>query len=498
MNAKPGILLAASLMGAVIVTAQTVPERAVIADTLYSSGLTLTNPALISQRQSVSLSKVKAGFERRHLGEAAVNCDGKGYGFGFFDAATYMKLGKATITGNASYSNGTRFGISLCEVSDPSVVYPYFTADETGGNLRSESYVFGGSYSSYFHGGDWLYGAALNYRATQEYRQRDPRPKNTVGKLDLEAGIGRKLGDYIVALAGDTYRYTQTSSIMFVSEIGEVKIYHLTGLGNNYHRFAGMGRNAGYSGWSRGAMLSLWPTERGVYASARYARFSFDKILKDINNLPVSSAAENTFQASAGWKASNFRVGADVEYKYRRGDENIFGDPAGNVYPELFSIESFKMKDFAGAVTALWRRVSARQRFDIVASVRYFRKKETYEAVSPNRRLVLENITPAVTLQWVRTLTDRWQISLDGTFKDRIPVSSSLEGIEGEDNMFTDGVRHDFRFMSGHCLETGLKAGVDYAVTKSYSIGLSLAGSYISYRNDNNGYHLTAAAAFTF
>ena len=83
MNAKPGILLAASLMGAVIASAQTVPERAVIADTLYSSGLTLTNPALISQRQTVSLSKVKAGFERRHLDEAAVNCDGKGYGFGF-------------------------------------------------------------------------------------------------------------------------------------------------------------------------------------------------------------------------------------------------------------------------------------------------------------------------------------------------------------------------------------------------------------------------------
>ena len=114
------------LSGAFPVQGADLLPRVLATDTLYTSVAvqTLDNPALAQVRQPVSLSSVAVGFSRQNYDEAPVNSSGKGVGYGFFNAETYIKTSDATITGHASYRNGKRFGVRLCEVSDPAVIYP--------------------------------------------------------------------------------------------------------------------------------------------------------------------------------------------------------------------------------------------------------------------------------------------------------------------------------------------------------------------------------------
>ena len=352
-------LAAASAAG---VHAQTLARRIVLTDTLFESvqAQPLANPALSPLRQPVSLSHVSAGFARAGMDAAVDYAVGKGAGYGFFDAATYMKLGRSTVAAHASYRNGRRFGSRFCEVSDPQLVYPYYTADALGGDFRAEEYTFGGSYASDF-GRGWIFGGRLGYRALLEYRR-----------------VGRRLGRYRLAVGADAFRYTQTGSITFVSELGEIPVYHLTGLGHHYARFAGTGRSAYFSGWDRGASLALMPESRGPVASVSFGRFTFDKILRDIDNLPLNTLRRDTWQVSAGWLDSVMSVSAYVTHVARRGCENIFGEPQGNIYPELFSLTTYTSRVTELGLRACRRFTVRGGRADIFASVSHMRTRERY------------------------------------------------------------------------------------------------------------------------
>ena len=106
---------------------QTLAERFLLTDTLANKPASevLANPVLTPMLSRVSLSHAAAGFDRASLGKVAVRpTEGKGRAEGWFDADAYIKNGRATITGNASYSNGRRYGVEYCQVSDPEMVFP--------------------------------------------------------------------------------------------------------------------------------------------------------------------------------------------------------------------------------------------------------------------------------------------------------------------------------------------------------------------------------------
>ena len=503
------IALTALALTGMAATAQTpaagahlsVADRMLLTDTLYagSAAATLANPALAGWRHPVSLSAVSVSYRRNGSDEAPVAALGRENAFATFLARTYIKTGKSTITGHASYSTGRRFGVQLCEVSDPQLLYPYFTADEIGGSMASESYVFGGSYSSSFHGGKWLYGASLDYRATQEYRNRDPRPKNTVGRLDAAFGMGHRFDrGYILAADVRASKYRQSNSMMFVSELGEVKIYHLTGLGTDYVRFAGTGKNSNYSGWDLGASLSLYPEESGVYASAAYDRFSLTKILKEFNNRPLCSLRDHSVKAQLGWKSQTWIAGADFGYVRRSGAEHIFGDAAGNVYPELFALDSFRRSSLSVSGHGLWRRLTQRSRLDIALRVCYSADREEYVTLQPGRKSDIRRIDATASARWLRRLSDRWMLHTGADVTVSRNVKASLDGLDGATGIFADGVRKDFYWLSGNSVEADVQAGADCSLRDNRALGIRLAYTRTALRGSNRGYRLAATLAFTF
>ena len=62
----------------------------------------------------------------------------------------------------------------------------------------------------------------------------------------------------------------------------------------DYNRFSGNNTNSYYKGWGYGSSLTLFPkTKQGIFITASYDYFTFEKIISDLNELPLNQLTEN-------------------------------------------------------------------------------------------------------------------------------------------------------------------------------------------------------------
>lgn len=349
---------------------------------LYVPSLSFGNPALMSRAADVSLSTVGAEAEISHRSDEPEL--GTGSNSWRLRAGTYLHMGNLTVWGDASYKNELTRDVLYNEAADIDIIYPYITADSVGGDINSEHYGFGGGCA--IAGETWGWGASAHYSAAQHYRNVDPRPRNITGLLDLSLGGGHKLwSDYIGAVSANLRRYTQSSDIDFKSEMGVEKIYHLTGLGNHYARFAGLGLSSHYSGYGYGASANLFPSSRrGLALSVEVSRFTFSKQLTDLNNLPLADAWHRRLRAQASWLAPSdnldWAVSGNLDISRRHGSENIFGDASSNIYPQIGSLEMYADNSRNASLSALISHHSGQSRLWLRASGGYLHRREVYAA----------------------------------------------------------------------------------------------------------------------
>ena len=338
-------------------------------------GQLLKNPAVQWFRQDFQLSELSVGYDDDRRGEASLSQDGNRYnGFGF-SARSFVPTAKnGRAFGSAGYSNGTRHDVQWSETSDFALLYPYLTADSVGGSLKTETYRFAGGYAHTV--GAWTWAAQLSYRALLEYREVDPRPRNVVSDLEGSLAAARSVGpDYRLSLAVRGRKYSQGGDIDFYNEMNSSAIYHLTGLGMDYVRFAGLNASAYYDGWGAGGSADIFPASRnGFSASVGYDYFTFRKQMRDLNNLPLVSLGEHALTALLSYRTEGtelaWGVTAEGSHKQRKGTEHIFGDPSGNAYPEIGRSQEYSarvttasLSGFVGSAatarTVWWVRPSA-------------------------------------------------------------------------------------------------------------------------------------------
>ncbi|MDE7508527.1 MAG: hypothetical protein K2M62_00225, partial [Muribaculaceae bacterium] len=222
------------------------------------ASLSYRNPAVNQWRMSKSLTTVGGAYSSRADRNNPDPRDGTGDYDLQFKATTYTKYRTSTLWGEASYTNGKTSDAVWNETADRELLYPYLLADSIGGDLHHETYNFAGGYAD--HAGRWAWGAAISYVARQEYRAVDPRPRNVTGRLLLNAGaMLRVFRDYHVGLGLEMMKYNQSNEVTFKSEMGIDKIFHLTGLGSHYNRFAGEGLSTYYDGYRFALDMTLYP-----------------------------------------------------------------------------------------------------------------------------------------------------------------------------------------------------------------------------------------------
>jgi hypothetical protein len=382
------------------------------------------NPVVRQWMLPVSYSTLALSYTHDRQSQAVTPELGDGSSVAAFDADAYIKHGTSTLWGKAYYNNGKQYNIEGNETSDFDVIYPYVTYDEIGGDMRLERYYFGGGFAD--TRGRWSWGGALSYLAGLYYRNVDPRPRNVTGTLDASLGAAyRAWRDYSVALSVNARKYKQSNDIEFVSEMGSSPIYHATGLGTNYVRFAGTGEAAYYNGYRYGATANIYPASgSGLIASAGVSRFTFKKILTDLNRLPLCSVWHNALNMQVGYShtAGRHTVAAAFNYDFyrRHGRENIFGDAATSIYPQIGYLEMYADNYYALSVSGLYEYRAPRLQLSVMPAVGYSHDRQVY--ADPRIDLLVNTVTAACAVKADCPVSDKWMVSarakFDGRFAD--------------------------------------------------------------------------------
>lgn len=343
------------------------------------------------------------------------------YGIG---ASTYTRVGAdMVLEGHASYHRGTARKVVWNETADLYMIYPYMAADSVGGDIQNEIYDFGGSYSD--RRGRLLWGASLDYTAGLHWRSRDPRPRNVTANLRARAGIAWAMSPKTVAGFAARYtRYKQTSSIKFESEMGQDKIYHLTGLGTQYQRFAGSGLSTHYNADLWGVSIDLRPDSiggTGPSASFSYDGMSMKVLLIDLNKLPMAQITSYAFDARAGygWRcgSSSWSVIAFASTSLRKGSENIFGDPASGIYPQIGSLSMYRHRLYNAGAEMLWvMQRGPLSVFSARLSSRYQRSMQLY--ISPRQKMEAE--------RWLTSADLGATVPLKGRILGHLNIGASI------------------------------------------------------------------------
>ncbi|MDE6316969.1 MAG: hypothetical protein K2L73_01050 [Muribaculaceae bacterium] len=449
--------------------------------------ISFDNPALKQWEQSYSYTTITIEGLSDRANRAVDVQRGKGNTSWSAGADSYMKYKSSTLWGEASYRNGRQHDIVWNESSDTDIIYPYFTADSIGGDMKMEIYGFSGGYAD--HTERWSWGGAIGYNAGLYYRNVDPRPRNTTSRLDIAAGGSMRIAssDYEAGVSVNYRKYKQSCDIEFVNELSDNRIWHLTGLGTHYERFAGNGYSHYYDGQRFGGSVNLFPRSRvGAIASVEFSSFSFDHILSGLNRLPLQSATDTRLTALAGWLAPgqvhDLAATVTISCGKRKGAENIFDNPAGNVYPQIGSSELYTRSDLSASVNALWQwRPTVPAQLSVNPHVSWERTDESY--LDPHRRVLLISLTPAVTVRGSIMFGSCWNASATLDFACAIPVDNVCD--LPRQSGIPDGMqavdRNRYDILSKSHSFAGVSADLTRAISDNYALGLTLSYARKSY-----------------
>ena len=370
--------------------------------TRHANLLLYHNPATWATRYENDFSQVGIGYDYKKASLPAVAQIGRGKQAFLFNADSYIRLNKQSVVwGKAAYENGKRLQASWNLASDFERVYPYVLADSVTVDLKRETYSFSGGYAH--QGRKMGFGADMSYRSLLEYRDQDPRPKNT--SLDVKGRIGlsyRLYRHYAIGLYGALNKYSQQGSMMFLSPYGNRVLYHMMGLGMQYSRFKGLESSVKYEGSSSDIGVTWHALDgQGLQGTVQLSREHIQKRLTSKQFLPLCDTYQTALSAQLSWSKQldnyDFHVAIKGEKTNREGKEHIYDNGVTNYHeiastkPFLCNIESATL-DMAGAY-----RPHERLMLECLPSVTYRSVNMTY--ADPYRELKYAGIDSRLNFQ---------------------------------------------------------------------------------------------------
>ena len=454
----------------------------------HSAAEVFDNVAIDQWRMPLSLTTINAGYNNRSDNRAVDPQRGKSEYFWDGGATTYTRYRSSTLSGSARYHNGRRRDVRWCESADIDIIYPYLMADSVGGDIKSETYEFSGEYAD--HKGKLSWGASLAYRATLEYRDVDPRPRNVSGTLDASVALGYNIAsDYHTAIDIDFRRYTQSNDMEFMSEMGVDKIFHLTGPLQHYVRFGGTGLSTHYQGYRYGVGLALYPSSgHGAFARVHASRFHFDNILSDFNKLPLARAYNVSFEASAGWlnPGENFFWAgkASISTERRHGRENIFGDASSNIYPHIASIDMFARN--MTTVKASWTGGFQCTDTRISLTIAPYYEYSSWLYLNPRSMSRTKALVPDIQLQCLSITSAQWLFTASAGAKFYHPFGciKSYSTVDKELSQLLGIEQQRYKLASGNQQHYNVDISATYKLSKRMALGLTATYTRSDYTGD--------------
>lgn len=469
-------------------------EKIVVSQSIHDNfrDKVYTNPAARFFKNGYSLTSIHFNGAGDDMSDYKIAQVGRGNDFWGLTAKSQYVIDKNNfVWGEASYNKGRREDVKWNETSDFNLLYPYVMADGRGGDLKYEQYYFDGGYAGRFN--RWTLGAALRYRALDEYRTKDPRPNNIVADLNAKLGVGYVFGRYSVDLGLYAGKYKQTNELKYFNEVGASKEYHLTGLGNEFVRFSGACNNVFYKGNNFGASIELVPVNNdGFSFSINYNRFSFDKILSNLNKLALNDLSENKLVGEAAWTGSrdgvmHYGIKADAEYSERKGHDNLFGDATSNVYPKIGSILMYESKIMHGTLSGFYEH-TVNNHFPLGAAPYVsYSSFESSHTVSGNKFKTSSYIIGTLLQGSYRNGRNLLKLSMNAEYRfaDNTELNVSDDGYCSEDLFNT--LAHTSRYFAENELNTRLALRYQIQLkNKGVSCFIETSWAHCSYLEDQH------------
>ena len=457
------------------------------------------NPAILQFKRAYSFSEVAVAFDHSKQSEAVDVMRGDGSTTWEFKADSYMKYKTSTLWGQAFYQNARTHSVKWNETSDLDMVYPYIQADSIGGKINSETYGFMGGYANF--NGRLAWGGTIAYQAGLNYRNVDPRPRNVTANLSASAGLAMAVRQrHLVGAAISFQKYKQTNDIDFYSELGHDKVFHLTGFGNDYTRFAGAGQNTYYNGYRYGAELNFHPTDgHGLSAAASASRFSIDNILTEFNKLPLCHIAHTAYEAEVAWTSTSWGVAAKGNYSRRVGTENVFGDPAGNVYMQIGSIPQYHENRANIEAKAFWQHQWSRFFLGLQPSIAYSHLNAIY--ASPASLEQINSLTSSLLARAHMLLngTASLQFTVGAAIKSALNDKWNVPSANTELTGLLAARQHTHNALSGNSTATSASLAFFKAISCRYALKAEVKWNRTGYSyHDISDNQITAQLAFIF
>ncbi len=409
------LLLAALTLATLAAKGQTACDSIAAAEhhSLWQQQLTahLQNPAFMHNAYTTNYSEIGLYGQLVRMNKPVVlqlGDDSHQYGA---QLNTYLKLGgHSHVWGSASYQQGKKRHVQWNNNTDYRLLYPYIIADTLGGEMKGERYTFSGGYATEVD--CFTIGAEMSFRAEHEYRTYDPRPRNIVTDLQLSVGAHYQLKNYYLGASIGGKFYKQTSDVEFYREEGVSAEYQMVGLGADYVRFRGINRSAHYKGTGLVATIDLVPRNRqGLYVSAAVSDVPYERILTNLNAMPISTLNLTNYRTEAGWKQEGtlcWALAAGMDYEKRQGDELIAGSSSSTEYDEIGHLTMFRshLADYHVKGAVAWKGQRT-----ITLALQGGIQDYGSSYVFPERAMDFQKVYGSVKGQWQQTVGD---LLLDG------------------------------------------------------------------------------------
>ena len=398
------------------------------------------------------------------------------------DVNSFVILSKRDrVFGQAGYKSEKQEDVVWNENIDWALIAPYVTGDSIGGFLKGETYYFNGGYAA--ETGRWSWGIKGGYRASHNYRDKDPRPRNTASDLSFVLGAGYLMGAYRIGISADFRLYQQKNEITFLADKGSTSVYHTLGLGMDYVRFAGNQTGTKYQGTEWGGSIGFLPvdTENGMSATVAVSHMAMDKKLSSANNLTLLKTGTTDWDGNVTWmrrlrKQEHLAVKLEAEHILRKGTENIYGEAGGSSYDKLISTSpGTKTANSRIALSGMWERLPQEGRMwggAIVPSIGFHRLNIDYSAVSRFVHTSALECALRARLQYQRRLL-RLTAETDGGYYANTSTEQSLPGLETSKSS-AQTLLANINYLSDSYGLAGIRLQGDYPLMRQYNLYLSV------------------------
>lgn len=451
---------------------------------------------------NISTAALTADIEK--FEEPVMMQNGSGHNlFGLEVESSYKLSAASTVWGHAGYQTGTTRDISFSDVIDYETVAPYILGDDTGGNLKRQQYLFGGGWGRLF--GAWSAGIQADYKATIAHRAVDPRVRNIVSDLSVEAGGGRRIGaNYLAALNCGVRIYQQDTDVDFYNPTVHAITKVFTGIGETASRFSGANAQSSthkLTGFYGTLQFVPIGKQEGFYATGHVGLTNVDLILDGYNNLKFGTTSTLNFglNLSQFFRFGQFSFVPTLcgEGARRTGTENLFGSSADN-YEKIGERQNYS-HDRYGATLSLpltWQSDRADAAFEVNVKGGYHSDKESLK--DPKSKLATDYATGAVAIGATKRFGNRWAAGVNAGYSGKFIATTSAE-LPGLDRESPEGEMAHHNYEMSACDASAMHIGATLSRALSTMV-VSLSAKCVrhEYRHLNKGTDFYASLSLTF